>query len=78
MKNSFRLSSTLYLRLCSVSFARYSTNTISGIFVDRKPSDLTLEIHPTCVQRIKRLQDKSGQKDLCLRILVEGGGCAGF
>jgi len=37
-----------------------------------------LIISPSCVARIKALQEKRSDPDLKLRIMVEGGGCSGF
>ena len=41
-------------------------------------SRFQLDIDDTTVARIKRLQKIDPVKYECLRILVEGGGCAGF
>jgi len=38
----------------------------------------TLIVTKSCANRIKELQDKTGNTELRLRVAVEGGGCSGF
>ena len=58
------------LRQFSTIFAK----TVSGQVLTK----YSLDIDDTCVSRIKRLQKSDPIKYHSLRILVEGGGCAGF
>lgn len=44
---------------------------------DVKP-EFSLRIDPSTIKRMKALQTKDAQRFKYLRILVEGGGCAGF
>eukprot|EP01031_Cornospumella_fuschlensis_P032427 gene32427-39212_t len=38
----------------------------------------TLIVTPSCLKRIKHLQEKNSNSSLYLRLAVEGGGCSGF
>jgi iron-sulfur cluster insertion protein len=37
-----------------------------------------LKVTPSAVEKVKHLMDEEGNKDLCLRVYVTGGGCSGF
>lgn len=76
-KNSSFSLNLMHTRYYSVSPSTWSSNANACTHIETDLNN-TLIITKSCAERIIQLQKKDNDRNLKLRIAVEGGGCSGF